>query len=200
MFENVSQRISFEQLSAKTYLDFCDILFPKPDEPRDSQKISLMISATSAIQYPENGIFLRLCLAPWFLQGQEVSAWKGWSPDNTINATACESVDRIQLALNSFYTIATISAIVLAWCLVRLMQSFVYAKPLLSPFSEINVVEMILGGSENGNIGGISELFGRSSTIDASKIGQKLYTTRIYIRPALENEENSYEITTLRQE
>lgn len=172
MFENVSQRISFEQLSAKTYLDFYDILFPKPDEPRDSQKISLMISATTGVQLPDNGIFLGLCLAPWFLQGQIVSAWKAWSPDNAIHATACESVDRIQLALNSFYTIAIISAIVLAWCLVRLMQSFVYAKPLLSPFSEINVVEMILGGSENGNIGRISELFGRSSTIDASKIGQ----------------------------
>lgn len=196
VFEKVSQRISSERVSAKTYLDFYDILFPTSDEAQDSQ-ISLIVSAEIGIKYPKGGLFQRMCLVPWVLQGQLVSGNRDWDGENIINATVCKSAYRIEPALHSFYTIAIISVLVLVWCLIRSIQSVLHAKPSLSPFSEINVVEMILGGSQDGNLNESVKLFARSSTIETSKIVQLWRTTRVYVRGLFENEINDHEMNTL---
>ena len=148
--------------------------------PYDTQKISMIIGVEIGIRNPEIDIFPRLCLAPWFLQGQSISVSKAWGPENMINATVCESVYRIEIALHSFYTIAVISTLVLAWCL---MQSLLHVKPPLSPFSEFNVVETILSASQHDNLAGIIELFARYSTIETSQIVQKWNTIRKWGSP-----------------
>lgn len=185
---NVSGKVELEYTPAETYLSLFDILFPKEGEPiqlYDSLKAALLIFAIGAVR--TNSVFsiTRLYVLPWLLQSPVLSEDDLLS-DNYLDASVCKSVYRIQLEAKSFYTFTVFSILILAWCLIRLMQSLYWPSPPLSSLSELNLVDKLVPvgepASESVHANGTaSEIFSLLRTFDKAEVIKKFDGVQVYL-------------------
>jgi len=127
--DNLSGRIEVEYVSAKTYHKYFETLFLKQDEPFDSLKYSIMVFVSTKLSDKDQavrlGSSLRWIGRPWLFQGHGTRGDESdrWGEENRINATRCDTAERLVFAADAFYVITATCSITLGWCLWHLSQA-----------------------------------------------------------------------------
>ena len=63
--------------------------------------------------------------------------------ENVITASYCKKAYKISLAPGSFYTFTISCLVTIAWCLLRLIPTIFKPAPILSLFSEANILSKV---------------------------------------------------------
>jgi hypothetical protein len=132
------------------YLTFYDHVFPERFLP-DSVGLTLLSLVTGSIYNPSMRWAQTLSNLAWRIQLLQHFDDLNVPDENMINATTCQTVDRIALALEFLWIFVSVISSIYLWCIARLIQSALTKKPPLAPYSELDLAMRL---TRSGDIGG----------------------------------------------